>query len=258
MTQTISGCESTRLSVSVTVNVTPQPTAATQTFCNSATVSQLVATGTGVQWYNVPTGGTAMAATDALATGTYYVTQTISGCESTRLSVSVTVNVTPQPGGATTQTITVNTPAEATIEDLVATGTGIIWYPTLADAQAGTNAIPAGTQLVNGSTYYATQTVSGCASTTALAVTVTVTLGTSSFDKNQFKYYPNPVIDNITFSYAEPINTIEVFNMLGQRVIYKTINMTTIEIDMTQLAAGTYTAHLKSGDAKEIVKVVKR
>ncbi|WP_286749602.1 T9SS type A sorting domain-containing protein, partial [Flavobacterium sp. 40-81] len=209
-------------------------------------------------WYNVPTGGTAMASTDALATGTYYVTQTISGCESTRLSVSVTVNVTPQPGGATTQAITVNTPAEATIEDLVATGTGIIWYPTLADAQAGTNAIPAGTQLVNGSTYYATQTVSGCASTTALAVTVTVTLGTSSFDKNQFKYYPNPVIDNITFSYAEPINTIEVFNMLGQRVIYKTVNMTTIEIDMTQLAAGTYTAHLKSGDAKEIVKVVKR
>ncbi|WP_177729850.1 T9SS type A sorting domain-containing protein [Flavobacterium inviolabile] len=258
VTQTISGCESTRLSVSVTVNVTPQPTAATQTFCNSATVSQLVATGTGVQWYNVPTGGTAMVSTDALATGTYYVTQTISGCESTRLSVSVTVNVTPQPGGATTQTITVNTPAEATIEDLVATGTGIIWYPTLADAQAGTNAIPAGTQLVNGSTYYATQTVSGCASATALAVTVTVTLGTSSFDKNQFKYYPNPVIDNITFSYAEPINTIEVFNMLGQRVIYKTVNMTTIEIDMTQLAAGTYTAHLKSGDAKEIVKVVKR
>ncbi|UUC45641.1 Ig-like domain-containing protein [Flavobacterium cerinum] len=258
VTQTIAGCESTRLQVDVVVNVTPQPTATAQSFCNSATVGNLTATGTGIQWYDVPTGGTALASTAALATGNYYVTQTIAGCESPRLLVAVTVNVVNAPTGAATQVIPVNTPAEATIEDIVVTGTNVIWYPTSADAMAGTNAIAAGTQLVSGTTYYAMQTVGTCTSNTPLAVTVTVTLGTSSFDKAAFKYYPNPVSDVITISYSEPISTIEIYNMLGQKVITRNSMATDVVIDMSDLASGAYIAHVKSGNVTQEVRIIKK
>lgn len=69
-----------------------------QTFCSSdlPTVADLDATGTNVQWYTTSTGGTPLATTAALSTGTYYSAQTLNGCSSfTRGSVSVTVTASP-------------------------------------------------------------------------------------------------------------------------------------------------------------------
>jgi hypothetical protein len=86
----LNSCESERTAVSVTLNVTPAPTATTQNFCQNtvATVADLVATGTTLQWYDVATGGTALASSTELMPGynTYYVSQTINGCESVRTS----------------------------------------------------------------------------------------------------------------------------------------------------------------------------
>ncbi len=76
---------------------TPPPTGLTvQNFCAnlSPTVAGLAATGIGsINWYTVATGGTALTSSTALVSGTYYASQTVSGCESTtRLAVLVTVN----------------------------------------------------------------------------------------------------------------------------------------------------------------------
>jgi hypothetical protein len=93
VTQTTGTCESPRTAVTVTVNTTAIPTAASpQTFNTGATVANLVATGTALKWYAVSTGGTALGSTTPLATGLYYVSQTISGCESLRRSVQVNIN----------------------------------------------------------------------------------------------------------------------------------------------------------------------
>ncbi|MFN5312779.1 MAG: DOMON domain-containing protein [Flavobacteriales bacterium] len=71
--------------------------AASQTFCSGATVAQLNATGTAVQWYATPTGGSPLANTTVLINGsTYYATQTVNGLESVnRLAVTVTINTAP-------------------------------------------------------------------------------------------------------------------------------------------------------------------
>jgi hypothetical protein len=71
--------------------------AANQSFCAGATLAQLSATGTAIQWYATPTGGTALPSTTVLVTGTsYYATQTVNGLESTnRLAVTVTLNTAP-------------------------------------------------------------------------------------------------------------------------------------------------------------------
>ena len=73
----------------------PPTSTSSQTFCQGATVASLVATGEALRWYTVATGGTALASTALLTSRTYYVSQTVSGVESLRVPVTVTVNVLP-------------------------------------------------------------------------------------------------------------------------------------------------------------------
>ena len=93
---TYNGCTTlTRTPVTVTVQLTPVPTAnALQTFCDleNATISDLNITGSNILWYDALTGGNLLSNSDVLSTTTYYATQTINGCESnTRLSVDVVI-----------------------------------------------------------------------------------------------------------------------------------------------------------------------
>ena len=142
---------------------------ATQTFCSSATIANLTVTGTAIQWYSAAAGGTTLASTTALVNGTtYYASQTVNGLESTsRLAVAVSITNTATPAGNATQTFC----SSSTIANLTATGTTIKWYA----AATGGTALASTTVLVNGTTYYATQTVNSCESANRLAVTVSIT-----------------------------------------------------------------------------------
>ena len=97
-----------RKEVTITVNsTTPAPVAAaTQTFCagTAITVANLSATGTGVQWYDVATGGNLLVSTVTLTDGqTVYASQTENSCESTtRTAVTVSVNDPQITASATT------------------------------------------------------------------------------------------------------------------------------------------------------------
>jgi len=79
---------------------TAAPTAQPQVFCSSlnATVANLVATGTALKWYAGATGATTLASNVALSSKTYYVSQTLNGCESIRTSVPVTFQTAPNAG----------------------------------------------------------------------------------------------------------------------------------------------------------------
>jgi hypothetical protein len=87
----IDGCVS--IPVSAIINLTPTelPVAQPQTFCASATVANLMATGTNLQWYANDTNGTTLLSDTYLTSGTYYVSQTINGCESLRLPINIMV-----------------------------------------------------------------------------------------------------------------------------------------------------------------------
>ncbi len=67
------------------------PIASAQTLNPGSTVANLVATGSNLHWYAAATGGNTLATSTVLTTGTYYVSQTISGVESPRTAVSVTI-----------------------------------------------------------------------------------------------------------------------------------------------------------------------
>ncbi len=174
--QTVSGCESTlRFDVTVTISNPAAPIGtASQQFCasNNPTVASLAVTGSSgstIKWYSAANGGTVLSSTTALVDGNhYYASQTVSGCESaSRLDVTATVTSPAAPTGASSQSFCRN----PTVADLTATGTGIKWYA----ASSGGSALSSTTALVGGNHYYASQTVSGCESTSRLDVTAAVT-----------------------------------------------------------------------------------
>ena len=190
VSQTLNSCESARTLVAVVRNNTPAPIVSAQTFCNSAAVTNLVATGTAVQWYEAETGGSALASSANLSSGNYYVSQTLNSCESARTLVAVTVNVTPVPS-ATAQTFC----NSGTVANLVATGTGLDWY---AAATSG-SALASTTQLASGN-YYVTQTINDCQSDRLLvAVTVNAPLAPAA-ESQVFCSSANATVANLVAS----------------------------------------------------------
>ncbi len=91
VTSTVNDITSLQGTAVATPIFTAAPSASAQSICTSGTIANLVASGTANQWYSSATGGSALASDVALATGTYYVSQTANGCESPRSDVSVTV-----------------------------------------------------------------------------------------------------------------------------------------------------------------------
>ena len=261
--QTVNGCESPRVAVTADINTTDAPVVedAEQSFCYGATMADLEATGTAIQWYSSQTGGTMIPMTELLANGaTFYASQTVGTCESTgRTAVTVAIVAVDSPEGDEVQEITVGNAEEATIEDLEADSNGeITWYPTLEDAMDGTNPIEPGTQLESGATYYAMANIGDCASENALAVTVDIVLGNGGFSMDTFRYHPNPVQDVINVSYTKEITSVAVFNMLGQQVVSQQPNAVEAKVDMSGLADGNYILKVTSGDAVKTIKVVKK
>ena len=105
------------------VNATPAAPVVTSpvTYCQTYTASELSATGSNLLWYTTATGGIGSSSaltpsTSSAGNTSYYVSQTVNGCESPRSLISVTVNPTPSavitPVGSTTvdkgQTVTLN------------------------------------------------------------------------------------------------------------------------------------------------------
>ncbi|MEL1243266.1 T9SS type A sorting domain-containing protein [Flavobacterium sp. DGU11] len=250
VSQTINGCESARTAVLVTVNVTPAPAAEAQAFCNAGIVADLEATATAPKWYAAQTGGTPLDGTAALATGTYYVSQTLNECEGPRTAVVVTVNEVVSPVGDDTQDFE----AGETLADLEVEGENIVWY---AEETLET-VLPETTVLEDETTYYAVATMGECSGESAIAVTANEVLSTTGFDRNSLSYYPNPVNDMLNVSYKNTITAVIVYNLLGQVVLSKDVNAAVVQLDMSSLAAGSYVMRVASGDSTATIKVIKK
>lgn len=191
VSQIINGCTSPRTAVTVIINTTALPTATAQTFCNAALVSNLVASGTALKWYGNTSGGAVLTGSTSLASGTYYVSQTINSCESSRTSVLVAVNTTAAPT-ALPQSFC-NT---ATVAGLTATGTLLKWYSNVS----GGTVLASSTTLLSG-VYYVSQTLNGCESL-RIAVNVTLTAAPSIGYST-----PNNYAVGTSISPLMPINT---------------------------------------------------
>ena len=77
------------------------------------------------------------------------------------------------------------------------------------------------------------------------------------FDLNISNFYPNPAKDNLNIvSYAELINSVEVYNLSGQKVLSKKVNATTTRINTNSLSKGVYIVDIKSKVSSVKKKVI--
>lgn len=122
-----------------------------------------------------------------------------------------------------------------TLANLTVTGSNLQWY----SAASGGSPLPLNTTLVSGTTYYVSQTVNGCESS-RIAITVTQNLSNESFVLNGFIIYPNPTTSILNFKSVVAVETIAIYNMLGQLVQQEKVNALEGAINIEKLAQGTY------------------
>jgi hypothetical protein len=90
-------------------------------------------------------------------------------------------------------------------------------------------------------------------------VTVTITpLANQDFDMTQFSYSPNPVNNVLNLSYYQDMNSVKVYNMVGQELMTKQVNANTAQIDLSNFANGAYFIQVTTGSAMKTVRVIKR
>lgn len=153
-----------------------------QTFCiqQNATLNTIAISGSNIKWYDALTGGNLIPNTTNLVNGTtYYASQTIGSCESLRAAVTISIQNTAAPTGSSNQLFC--STSNPTLSTIVLSGTAINWF---ANASS-TTILPSSTPLVDGITYFATQTINGCESVSRFPVTVSIINSLNANDYSQ-------------------------------------------------------------------------
>jgi hypothetical protein len=194
VTQTVGACESPRAAIIVNVTAAPAaPTVVTPVnYCQNATATALTATGTGLLWYLTATGGSGSSTAPTPNTGTvgsttFYVTQTVAGCQSSRAAIVVNVNAIPAAPVTTNVVYCQNATATA----LTANGANLLWYTAASGGTGSATAPTPNTSTVANTNYYVSQTVNGCESPRAL---ITVVVNTTPLA---------PTVTNANISYCQ-------------------------------------------------------
>ncbi|WP_417369016.1 T9SS type A sorting domain-containing protein [Flavobacterium beibuense] len=141
-----------------------------------------------------------------------------------------------------------------TISVLEAEGENIQWY----ESTESDTPLPLTTSLVDNTTYYATQTVDGMESMERFAVTALMTLGLEEQLFQSLSYYPNPVSNILTLSNANTISNVEVYNLLGQKVVANNFSNTEIQIDLSNLETGIYMVKVSSQETQKTIRIQKQ
>ncbi|WP_442787384.1 T9SS type A sorting domain-containing protein [Flavobacterium suncheonense] len=157
----------------------------------------------------------------------------------------------------------INCPGDQTV---TADGSGNYTVPSFASI---TNAIsqncdavvtqsPAVGAIVGVGTHTVTMTAtSGTSVNCTFNLIVNTNLGTEDFVKNSFLVYPNPASSTLTIKGDGFENEeVEIYNMLGQKVMQRALITNESSIDVSKLASGVYTLYFVN--AKVSNKFVKQ
>lgn len=83
-------------------------------------------------------------------------------------------------------------------------------------------------------------------------------LSNDSFDNASFTYYPNPVKNVLNLSYNQDITSVEIFNMVGQKVSSNNLGASMGQVDMSQLANGVYLVKVATANNQtKTIRVIK-
>jgi hypothetical protein len=247
-----SGCTATSSVTAVIVNTTPAAPlgSTTQTFCNSATVNDLVASGSTIQWYDSQSGGSPLTpTTNLLNNNTYYASQTISGCESASLlAVNVVINSVTD---ITTSLSGITISSNNTLASYVWLDCGDNF--SILSGETSQNFTPT----VNGS-YSVQLTENGCVDTSLCVTISSVSLFENTFMDN-LKVYPNPNSGNFTVDIGQVTDKVDVtvLDLQGRIVLRKEFTQTQLFQMNLNDSAGIYIVSIASEHGNSLVRIVK-
>lgn len=171
------------------------------------------------------------------------------GCERYSADFIVYESAVPAPIGNQDQTFT---PGQ-TLADVVVQGQNIQWYDGLG-RNVNANPLPLSTVLVDGVTYYASQTINGYESPDRLPVTVHLNaMANNTFEYNAILIVPNPVRNELNIQSREHISQVEIYNLTGQKLM----STTTTKLSMQALPSGIYIVQVSTKDKQQRLRVVK-
>ena len=173
--------------------------------------------------------------------------------------------ITPTPVVNGKNVINFDFTSGQTLGSIVVDGQNIKWYSSPNSLTGKTSKIsetnlPLTTLLVDGVTYYASQSINGIESKERLAVTAKLSgsLSTDDFVLPNFKFYPNPVKNTLSVNNTAVIDEIEIFSLSGKSVLAKKIKNTHSEIDLSATSPGVYFLKVKSEGKIKTLKVIKK
>ena len=82
-------------------------------------------------------------------------------------------------------------------------------------------------------------------------------IGTEDFNRVEFKAYPNPVTNILTLQAKESIQSISIYNTLGQLMYSEELNALTTQIDMSNYEKGVYFVNTTIGTTEGTLKIIK-
>ena len=184
---------------------------------------------------------------------------------------TVTYNVSDSNSNAAVQVTRIVSVVDTTVPVITLTGEPTVTIEvgatyTEQGATATDNYDPALTVVVGGDTvdtttlgtYTVTYNVSDASGNAAVEVTRTVTvtevLGLDSTEINSVSIYPNPTTSKWTVESSRVINTLTLFNLLGQKVLEQTVNDKKVNIDASNLKTGVYMLKVNKTTLKRVIK----
>tara|TARA_B100000780_G_C21121583_1_gene454363 strand:- start:147 stop:1829 length:1683 start_codon:yes stop_codon:yes gene_type:complete len=246
VTDSATGCSKVSEPTVLASTFTMDPSG-TNDFCQEQVLTVPLGSSNNYQWQkdgNDISGANSNTFT-ASESGIYNCVITNGSCNYTTTATNLNLT-SPIPTGDINQ-VFIN---GGTLADLIVIGTNLQWYANSSD----TNPIPSSTALVNGTTYYVSQTVNGCESE-KLAITVTETLGVDDEVLKDFSLYPNPTKDKLYFNSSQIINRIRIYNAVGQLLGDYLLNDTDGNINLSKLEIGIY--FIKINDQLKSYSVIK-
>lgn len=79
-------------------------------------------------------------------------------------------------------------------------------------------------------------------------LTVTANVGIDEAETLQVNIYPNPASRYLNIESAETLSEVVIFNALGQQAVRRTVNGNAVQLDLGNLASGTYTLRINGAD----------
>jgi hypothetical protein len=83
-------------------------------------------------------------------------------------------------------------------------------------------------------------------------------LGVKDFTKSNIKMYPNPTASVFTIEANEIVESVSLFNVLGQEVLTNKFNANTVSLDISNLQTGVYVVKTMVGGVSSTSRIVKK